>query len=91
MTAVWFTLPSWGVLSEYNLDQTLISLSSDMAVLQQNVRKDIRRFENRQVEFRNEIEHLDEMCDETAVMLYSPFRRITNPPERKLEVEVIRL
>lgn len=75
MTAVCFTLPSWGVLSEYNLDQTLISLSADMAALQQNVRKDIRRFENRQEEFRNEIAHLDEMCDETAVMLYSQDER----------------
>lgn len=75
MTAVCFTLPSWGVLSEYNLDQTLISLSADMEALQQNVRKDIRRFENRQIEFRNEIAHLDEMCDETAVMLYSQDER----------------
>lgn len=75
MAAVCFTLPSWGVLSEYNLDQTLISLSADMEALQQNVRKDIRRFENRQIEFRNEIEHLDEMCDETAVMLYSQDER----------------
>lgn len=75
MAAVCFTLPSWGVLSEYNLDQTLISLSADMKALQQNVRKDIRRFENRQIEFRNEIEHLDEMCDETAVMLYSQDER----------------
>lgn len=75
MAAVCFTLPSWGVLSEYNLDQTLISLSADMEALQQNVRKDIRRFENRQIEFRNEIEYLDEMCDETAVMLYSQDER----------------
>lgn len=75
MAAVCFTLPSWGVLSEYNLDQTLISLSADMEALQQNVRKDIRRFENRQIEFRNEIEHLGEMCDETAVMLYSQDER----------------
>lgn len=75
MATVCFTLPSWGVLSEYNLDQTLISLSADMKALQQNVRKDIRRFENRQIEFRNEIEHLDEMCDETAVMLYSQDER----------------
>lgn len=75
MAAVCFTLPSWGVLSEYNIDQTLISLSTDMEALQQNVRKDIRRFENRQIEFRNEIEHLGEMCDETAVMLYSQDER----------------
>lgn len=75
MAAVCIALPSWGVLSEYNLDQTLISLSTDMAVLQQNVRKDIRRFENRQVEFRNEISHLDMTCDETAVMLYSQDER----------------
>lgn len=75
MAAMWFTLPSWGVLSEYNLDQTMISLSADMAALQQNVRKDIRRFENRQIEFRNEIEHLGETCDETAVMLYSQDER----------------
>lgn len=75
MTAVWFTLPSWGVLSEYNLDQTLISLSADMEALKRNVRKDIRRFENRQIEFRNEIEHLSEMCEETAVMLYSQDER----------------
>lgn len=75
MAAVCFTLPSWGVLSEYNLDQTLISLSADMEVLQQNVRKDIRRFENRQIEFRNEIEHIGEMCDETAVILYSQDER----------------
>lgn len=75
MAAMWFALPSWGVLSEYNLDQTLISLSADMEALQQNVKKDIRRFENRQIEFRNEIEHLGEMCDETAVMLYSQDER----------------
>lgn len=68
MTAMCFTLPSWGVLSEYDLDQTLISLSADMTALQQNVRKDIRRFENRQKEFCNEIAYLDDMCDETAVM-----------------------
>lgn len=75
MAAMWFALPSWGVLSEYNLDQTLISLSADMEALQQNVKKDIRRFENRQIEFRSEIEHLGEMCDETAVMLYSQDER----------------
>jgi small-conductance mechanosensitive channel len=75
LAAVCSTLPSWGVLSEYNLDQTLISLSADMKALQQNVRKDIRRFENRQKEFCNEIEHLDEMCDETSVMLYSQDER----------------
>lgn len=75
MTAVCSTLPSWGVLSEYNLDQTLISLSADMEALQKNVRTDIRRFENRQTEFRNEVRHLDEMCDETAVMLYSQDER----------------
>lgn len=75
MAAMCFTLPSWGVLSEYNLEQTLISLSADMEALQHNVRKDIRRFENRQIEFRNEIAHLDEICDETAVMLYSQDER----------------
>lgn len=45
MTAICVVLPSWGVLSEYNLDQTLISLSADMQVLQKNIRKDIMRFE----------------------------------------------
>lgn len=75
MAAMWFALPSWGVLSEYDLDQTLISLSADMMALQKNVRKDISRFENRQKEFCNEIAHLDEMCDETAVMLYSQDER----------------
>ena len=75
MAAMWSALPSWGVLSEYNLDQTLISLSSDMVALQQNIRKDILRFENRQLEFRNEIGHLDEMCDETGIMLYSQDER----------------
>lgn len=68
MTAICVVLPSWGVLSEYNLDQTLISLSADMQVLQKNIRKDIMRFENRQTEFRKEIGYLDEMCDETAVI-----------------------
>lgn len=75
ITAMCFTSPSRGVLSEYNLDQTLISLSADMEALQQNVRKDIRRFENRQEEFRNEIAYLDDICDETAVMLYSQDER----------------
>lgn len=75
ITAMCFTSPSRGVLSEYNLDQTLISLSADMEALQQNVRKDICRFENRQEEFRNEIAYLDEICDETAVMLYSQDER----------------
>lgn len=75
MAAMCFALPSWGVLSEYNLDKTLISLSADMEALQHNIRQDIRRFENRQIEFRNEIGHLDEMCDETAVMLYSQDER----------------
>ena len=75
MAAMCLALPSWGVLSEYNLDQTLISLSADMEALRQNINKDIRRFENRQTEFRNEIGYLDEMCDETAVMLYSQDER----------------
>lgn len=75
MAAMCLALPSWGVLSEYNLDQTLISLSADMEVLQQNIRKDIMRFENRQTEFRSEIKYLDEMCEETAVMLYSQDER----------------
>lgn len=75
LAAMWCALPSWGVLSEYNLDRTLISLSADMMALQQKVRKDIRRFENRQIEFRNEIKSLGEMCDETAVMLYSQDER----------------
>lgn len=75
MTAMWLALPSWGVLSEYNLDQTLISLSADMAALQQNIRKDIGRFENRRNEFRNEIGRLEEMCDETGIMLYSQDER----------------
>lgn len=46
-----------------------------MEALQQNVRKDIRRFENRQIEFRNAVGNLDEMCDETAVILYSQDER----------------
>lgn len=75
MAAMWITLPSWGVLSEYNLDKTLISLSADMEALQRNVRKDIGRFEIRQMEFRNEISRLEETCDETAVMLYSQDER----------------
>lgn len=75
MVAMWFTLPSWGVLSEYNIDRTLISLSADMKALQQNIHKDIRRFENRQIEFLNDINRLDEMCDETGIMLYSQDER----------------
>lgn len=75
MAAILFTLPSWGVLSEYNLDRTLISLELDMKVLQQNMQKDIQRFENRQIEFRNGIEQLDETCDETGIMLYSQDER----------------
>lgn len=75
LTTMIFALPSWGVLSEYDLDRTLISLSADMAALQKNIHKDIRRFENRQAEFRNEIEHLDETCDETGIMLFSQDER----------------
>lgn len=75
MAAMWFTLPSWGVLSEYNIDRTLISLSADMRALQQNIHKDIRRFENRQIEFLNDINRLDEICDETGIMLYSQDER----------------
>lgn len=75
MAAMWFALPSWGVLSEYNLDKTLISLSADMSALQRDIHKDILRFENRRDEFRREMERLDEMCDETAVMLYSQDER----------------
>lgn len=75
MAAMLFPLPSWCVLSEYNIDQTLISLSADMEALKQNIRKDIRRFENRQIEFRNHINRLDEMCDETGIMLYSQDER----------------
>lgn len=73
--AMLLALPSWGVLSEYNLDQTLISLSADMEALRKNISKDIQRFENRRIEFHNEISHLDEMCDETGVMLYSQDER----------------
>lgn len=75
MAVIWFALPSWGVLSEYNLDKTLVSLSADMAALQKNLDKDIRRFENRRVEFRDEIAALDETCDETGIMLYSQDER----------------
>lgn len=75
MTSMWIALPSWAVLSEYNLDQTLIALSADMEALQTNIGRDLRRFEDRQTEFRNKIATLEETCDETGVMLYSQDER----------------
>ena len=75
MAAMWFALPSWGVLSEYDLGQTLISLECDMKVLRDNIKRDIQRFENRRLEFRNEIDRLEETCNETGVMLYSQDER----------------
>ena len=75
LTAMCFTLPSRAVLSEDNIDRTLISLSADMEVLQKNVLADLRRFENRQAEFRNDISLLTEICDEAGIVLYSQDER----------------
>ena len=72
---MWIALPSWGVLSEYDLGQTLISLECDMKVLRDNIKSDIRRFDDRRIAFRNEIDSLDRTCDEAGVMLYSQDER----------------
>ncbi len=75
MTVISFALPSWAVLPENNIDRTLIMLSSDMKVLEQNISNDLLRFEKRQSEFRNTINQLSEECDETGVVLYSQDER----------------
>lgn len=75
MTAMCLTLPSKAVLSEDNIDRTLVSLAADMKVLEENIQTDLKRFENRQNEFRNNIEHLSEVCDETGIVLYSQDER----------------
>lgn len=75
LTAMCITLPSKAVLSEDNIDRTLVSLAADMKVLEENIQTDIKRFENRQIEFRNNIEHLWDICDETGIVLYSQDER----------------
>jgi len=73
--AMCLALPSKAVLSEDNIDRTLVSLAEDMKVLEQNIQSDLQRFDNRQTEFRNNIEHLSEICDETGIVLYSQDER----------------
>lgn len=68
-------LPSWAVLSEDNIDRTVIMLSEDMKVLKSNIQRDLQRFENRQGEFRDNINKLSEVCDETGIVLYSQDER----------------
>lgn len=75
LTAMCLALPSKAVLSEDNIDRTLVSLAADMKVLEENIQTDLKRFENRQNEFRSDIEHLSEVCDETGVVLYSQDER----------------
>lgn len=75
LTAMCFALPSRAVLSEDNIDRTLMSLSADMKVLEENIQSDLRRFENRQTEFRNDIMRLSEVCDEMGIVLYSQDER----------------
>lgn len=75
LTAMFFVLPSKAVLSEDNIDRTLMSLSADMKVLEENIQSDLRRFENRQTEFRNDITRLSELCDEMGIVLYSQDER----------------
>lgn len=75
LTAMCFALPSKAVLSEDNIDRTLMSLSADMKVLEENIQSDLRRFENRQTEFRNDITRLSEVCDEMGIVLYSQDER----------------
>lgn len=75
LTAMCIALPSKAVLSEDNIDRTLVSLAEDMKVLEQNIQSDLQRFDNRQTEFRNKIEHLSEICDETGIVLYSQDER----------------
>lgn len=75
MTAMCLALPSKAVLSEDNIDRTLVSLAADMKVLEENIQTDLKRFENRQTEFRSDIEHLSEVCDETGIVLYSQDER----------------
>lgn len=73
--AILCVLPSQAVLSEDNIDRTVIMLSADMKVLEQNIRSDLKRFENRQREFRCNLDKLSETCDENGVVLYSQDER----------------
>ncbi len=66
---------SKAVLPEDNIDHTLVSLAEDMKVLEQNLRTDIKRFETRQMEFRDNIEALSAKCDEAGIVLYSQDER----------------
>lgn len=75
MTAMLITLPSWAVLSEDNIDRTLIMLSEDMKVLETNIQRDLKRFEDRQRVFCNNIDSLSEVCDEMGIVLYSQDER----------------
>lgn len=75
MTAMLITLPSWAVLSEDNIDRTLIMLSEDMKVLETNIQRDLQRFEDRQRVFCNNIDSLSEVCDEMGIVLYSQDER----------------
>ena len=68
-------LPSWAVLSEDNIDRTVIMLSEDMKVLESNIQKDLQRFEYRQYAFRSHINNLSEICDEMGIVMYSQDER----------------
>ena len=75
MTAMLSALPSWAVLSEDNIDRTVIMLSEDMKVLESNIQKDLQRFEYRQHAFRSHIDNLSEICDEMGIVMYSQDER----------------
>lgn len=68
-------LPSWAVLSEDNIDRTVIMLSEDMKVLESNIQKDLQRFEYRQHAFRSHFDNLSETCDEMGIVMYSQDER----------------
>lgn len=75
VTVMCVTLPSQAVLPEGNVDRTMVMLFEDMKVLEQNLDLDLRRFDDRLMEFRNGIAGLDDACDEAGLVLYTQDER----------------
>ena len=63
------------VLPEGNIDRTMVMLSEDMKVLQQNITTDLQRFDDKLKEFRQEMHVLNDNCDEAGLVLYTQDER----------------
>lgn len=75
VTAMGVALSSRAVLPEDNIDRTMVMLSEDMKVLQHNITRDLKLFNDRLTDFHNEVSHLNDICDEAGLVLYTQDER----------------